>query len=60
MTEADRLTGRDGPATSLRIEIDADGAAATRRAQAGEGRTAVWVGAADDPALDAFRAELCR
>ncbi|MHB8465553.1 MAG: hypothetical protein ACYDH6_09735 [Acidimicrobiales bacterium] len=46
----------------MRVEVDADGAAATRRALEGadDERTAVWVGAADDAALDEFRDEIGR
>ena len=46
--------------TEVAIEIDEDGAAATRRAHATDGRSAVWVGNEDDEELAEFRAEIER
>ncbi|GAC1313718.1 MAG: hypothetical protein NVSMB12_05720 [Acidimicrobiales bacterium] len=48
------------PGSRPTVIVDGDGAAAVAAADAIEGRTAIWVGAPDDPELAEFEAEITR
>jgi hypothetical protein len=60
--EAGAAVADAGGAGPVEVVADTDGARAARRAiaRSGDGRTAVWVGEADEPELEQLRTEIGR